>query len=149
MDNFDFLDQICPKRVFPVKNRKSEHHQWISHIRISVGTRFQLKLKILFFGPKLPKKDNSNQIQKIEHHHCILLIQISLQSVTKILRLEPSTPCPPPPPNLSLVACLFDHSWPPMPGIGFSAFAKYWTRGKGGFWVSFSKSNIFLGLRFL
>ena len=26
-DNFDFLDQICPKRVFPVKNSKSEHHQ--------------------------------------------------------------------------------------------------------------------------
>ena len=26
-DNFDFLDQICPKRVFPVKNSKSEHYQ--------------------------------------------------------------------------------------------------------------------------
>ena len=23
---FDFLDQICPRRVFPVKNGKSEHH---------------------------------------------------------------------------------------------------------------------------
>ena len=25
-DNFDFLYQICPKRVFLVENRKSEHH---------------------------------------------------------------------------------------------------------------------------
>ena len=25
--NFDFLDQIYPKRVFPIKNGKSEHHQ--------------------------------------------------------------------------------------------------------------------------
>ena len=23
---FDFFDQICPKRVFPVKSIKSEHH---------------------------------------------------------------------------------------------------------------------------
>ena len=24
--HIDFLDEICPKRVFPVENRKSEHH---------------------------------------------------------------------------------------------------------------------------
>ena len=25
-DNFDFFEEICPKKVFLVKNRKSEHH---------------------------------------------------------------------------------------------------------------------------
>ena len=31
-NNFDFLDQICPKRYFPVKNRKIEHHYEILRI---------------------------------------------------------------------------------------------------------------------
>ena len=26
IDKFDFLDQICPRRVISVKNRKGEHH---------------------------------------------------------------------------------------------------------------------------
>ena len=30
------------KRVFPVKNRKSEDYHWILHILISLGTEFQL-----------------------------------------------------------------------------------------------------------
>ena len=46
------MDQICPKRVFPIKNRKSGHHHWILHVRISVGTKFQLKLTILIFWTK-------------------------------------------------------------------------------------------------
>ena len=28
-------EQICPKRVFPVENGKSEHHYWILNIRMS------------------------------------------------------------------------------------------------------------------
>ena len=40
IDNFNFLDQICPKRVFPAKNRKSEHHHWILHARIRESTKF-------------------------------------------------------------------------------------------------------------
>ena len=46
-ENFDFLDQICPKRVFPVKNRRSWHHHWILRIRISLGINFHLKMAIL------------------------------------------------------------------------------------------------------
>ena len=42
-DNFDFLDQIY-LMVFTVENRKSKHHHCILHIRISRGTKFQLKL---------------------------------------------------------------------------------------------------------
>ena len=48
---------LClPKRVFPVENRKSEHHHWIVHIRISVGTKFQLKLISLILWTKFAQK---------------------------------------------------------------------------------------------
>ena len=39
-----FFDPICPKWAFWVENRKSEHYCWVLHIRISVHTKFQLKL---------------------------------------------------------------------------------------------------------
>ena len=41
-DNSDFMDQICSERIVPVINRKSEHHYWILHIRISLGNKFHL-----------------------------------------------------------------------------------------------------------
>ena len=50
--NFYILNQICPTRVFPVWNGKSEHHHWILNIWISLGAKFQLKLTILNFGTK-------------------------------------------------------------------------------------------------
>ena len=55
-DNFHFLDQISPKRVFPIKNRKSEHDHLILHAQISVGSKFQLKLIILIFWTKFAQK---------------------------------------------------------------------------------------------
>ena len=45
--NFEFLDEICPRKIFMVKNRKIEHHHWIPLIQISLGTTFHLKLAIL------------------------------------------------------------------------------------------------------
>ena len=39
-----FFDPIFPKWAFWVENRKSEHYYWVLHIRISVHTKFQLKL---------------------------------------------------------------------------------------------------------
>ena len=53
---FWFLDQICPKRVFPVKNTENVHHHRMLHIYISLGTKFQLKLIILFFWIKFDQK---------------------------------------------------------------------------------------------
>ena len=55
------MNQICPKRVFPLENKKSEQHHWILHIWISLGIKFHLKLTVL-----------------IEQHHQILHIWISL-----------------------------------------------------------------------
>ena len=56
---FWILGQICPKRVFwifLVKKGKSEHNQWTLHIRISLGTIFQLKLTFLMFWTKFAQK---------------------------------------------------------------------------------------------
>ena len=75
-----FLDQICPKKVFPSQNRKSEHHNWILHVRISRGTKFQLKLAILIFGTYLLKKSTSDLKHKNRTFfccvHCLLLLLI-------------------------------------------------------------------------
>ena len=57
LNNFEFLDQICPRKIFMVKNRKSEHHHWTPHIQISLGTKFQLKLTILIFLTRFIQKE--------------------------------------------------------------------------------------------
>ena len=46
-ESFDFLEQICPKRIIPVENRKSEHRYSILNVQISLGTKFELKLNFL------------------------------------------------------------------------------------------------------
>ena len=51
------MDQICPKRIFPIKNRKNEHRHWILHARLGVGTKFQLKVRILIFWTKFAQKE--------------------------------------------------------------------------------------------
>ena len=59
-DNFELLHQICLKRVFTIKNGKSEHHHWILHIRISLSSKLHLKLGFnfwdLIFWTKFAKK---------------------------------------------------------------------------------------------
>ena len=53
---FWFFGPNLHKNIFLVKNWKSEHHHWIPHIQISLGTKFQLKLTILiFFAQIYPK----------------------------------------------------------------------------------------------
>ena len=54
--NFNFLEQICPKGIFPIKNRKIEHQHWIKHIQIRLGTKFQFQLIILTFWTKFAQK---------------------------------------------------------------------------------------------
>ena len=55
LNNFEFLDQICPRKKFMVKNRKSEHHQ-IPLIQISRSTKFRPKLTTLFFLTRFTQK---------------------------------------------------------------------------------------------
>ena len=57
-EQFWILGQICPRRVFMVKNKKSEYHHWILHIRISLGTKFQLKLTNSSFDKIKPKRES-------------------------------------------------------------------------------------------
>ena len=41
-----FWTKFAKKIVIPVENRRNEQHHQIPHIRISLGTKFQLKLNI-------------------------------------------------------------------------------------------------------
>ena len=38
--DFDFFDQICPKRVLPVENKKRKHQHGILDSQIIFGTKF-------------------------------------------------------------------------------------------------------------
>ena len=66
--SFSFNDKICPKMAFPVKNRKSQQHHWITHTQISLGIKFQFKLAILIFWANLPKKVFPVKNWNNEHH---------------------------------------------------------------------------------
>ena len=64
--------------VFPFLIRKREHHHWIAHILISLGTKFQLKLTILVFWTKIcPKRVFLVKNRKSKHQHWIVNIRIS------------------------------------------------------------------------
>ena len=55
--NFKFLDQIYPKRVFPVQSRTNERLHRIQHICISLGNKkFHLKQIILSIWTKFAQK---------------------------------------------------------------------------------------------
>ena len=74
--------QICLKREFSVKNKKSEQNHWILHIWISLGTKFQLNWKFWFFGHQIyPKRTFMVQKSKTEHHHWILYIRSRYQTL--------------------------------------------------------------------
>ena len=51
-DNFDFLDQVCPKKAFPIKNRQSKFTVEFGRFE----SKFQLKLTILTFRTKFAQK---------------------------------------------------------------------------------------------
>ena len=74
-DNFDFFDQIYPKTVFPIKNRKNENDYLMLHARINVGTKFQHSVTILIFWTKFSQKDHFHSKRNKEKtiiEYCIL-----------------------------------------------------------------------------
>ena len=81
-NNFKFYDQICPKRVFLVENRKRENHHWILHFRISLGIKFQFQLKFLTFWTKKKYPFSVFRVEnrKTEPHYCILDIQFTVST---------------------------------------------------------------------
>ena len=75
-----FFGPILPKKLFPVKNWKREHH-WIPHIQISLGTKFELILTILIVLTRFTQKGFIwSKTEKWTPHifNIILHIQISL-----------------------------------------------------------------------
>ena len=63
-EEFWIFGSDLPKKVFLVKNWKSEHHHWIPHVQFNLGTKFPLKLTILIFWTKFAQKGISSQKQK-------------------------------------------------------------------------------------
>ena len=56
LSSSEFSDQIRPRKIFMVKNRKSEHHHLIPHIQISLATKVQLSWQFWgFFWSKTEK----------------------------------------------------------------------------------------------
>ena len=55
-DNFDFLNHIFQKSLFPHKAGQNGHYHKIQHIRISLGTNFHLKLTFLILDQIYPKR---------------------------------------------------------------------------------------------
>ena len=53
--SFTFVYQ---EGCFQYKKEKSQQQHWIRHIRITLGTKFQLKLTILIFLARFSKKGN-------------------------------------------------------------------------------------------
>ena len=74
------MDQIFPRRTYTIRNRKSEHHHWIQHIRISLGIKLQLQLAILTFWIKFIQKICSGWKKKMWTYYVILHIWIILRT---------------------------------------------------------------------
>ena len=74
-----FWTKFASKGYFQSKAKKNKHYDWVLDIRISLGTKFQVKLIILTFWTKFaPKGYFQLKTKKSEQHHWILHIQISL-----------------------------------------------------------------------
>ena len=65
-----FWNKFAQKRCFRSKTKKSEHHHWILHIRVSLRTKFQLKLTILIF--LLTKFDQKESFRSKKNSHLCL-----------------------------------------------------------------------------
>ena len=77
---FWFSGPNLPKKSFSSQNTENVHHHRMLHTYISLGTKFQLKLIILFFWTKFAQKGYFQKHRKKEQHHWILHIQISLHN---------------------------------------------------------------------
>ena len=66
LNSFEFWDQIFPKSVFLVQNRRSSHHNWIPHIWLSLGFKFIFKLTILISWTKFAQNWYSKKL-----HFCM------------------------------------------------------------------------------
>ena len=57
-----FWDQIFPKTVFLVQNRKSSHYNWILHIWLRISSKFQFKQSISSFWTKFSQNWYSKKL---------------------------------------------------------------------------------------
>ena len=81
LNSFEFWDQVFPKRVFLVQNRKSSHNNWILHIWVRLGSKFQVKLITLIFWTKFVQK---LVLQKIALFHVSMVITYYIKLIRMV-----------------------------------------------------------------
>ena len=64
--------------ILPNKNRNNEHHDQILHVRVSLSSKFQLKLNTGFLDQICPTRVIPVENKTSEQHHCILHIRVRL-----------------------------------------------------------------------
>ena len=77
-DNFNFFDQICSKRVFPVENKKMNITIELRIFQLFKETKFSLKNQYGISVTNVPNKGNFCRKQKSEYHYWILHFWIIL-----------------------------------------------------------------------
>ena len=77
MDNFDFSNKVCPKKIFPVQNKTNEHH-YRSTFEIVKLLNFLSTDHFDFLENICPERVFLVQNRKSEHQHGIQHIRISL-----------------------------------------------------------------------
>ena len=78
-DNYDFLDHLWLKNLFPIQNKANEHRHQIQLIWISLGSDFDLKQIHLIVCITFTKKNVFPvQSRTNKHHHQMQHIWISL-----------------------------------------------------------------------
>ena len=68
-DNFNFFDQICSKRVFPVENKKMNIAIELRIFQLFQETKFSLKNQYGISVTNVPNKGNFCRKQKSEYHY--------------------------------------------------------------------------------
>ena len=63
--------------MFPIQNRKSEHHHWILHIWINLGTKIHPKQTILISRNKFVQKRCSKEMNAIIKFYIFELVWIT------------------------------------------------------------------------
>ena len=75
------MEQICPKKVFPVQSRTNAHHHRIQRIVISLGAKFHFKQTVLISWTKFAQKGYfPSKAEQVIYYYQIQHIRISIST---------------------------------------------------------------------
>ena len=68
------MNQVCPKRVFPVQHKKVEQHHWILDIRIRLGAIFLGAMALLGQSRELTNYGTARSPRKFTNENAMALL---------------------------------------------------------------------------